>query len=99
LDNGVDGTKLFTDEMKKEFEKADFSGVKMEGLFKQFEELFKEEAEKGADIYKEHFISYVNGYINQNLYKQKVDSGEMKPNSKWDADLYNGKVNYGLNES
>ncbi|MDE5936279.1 MAG: hypothetical protein K2G83_02610, partial [Ruminococcus sp.] len=32
-------------------------------------------------------------------YKQTAYSGEMKPYTKWDADLYNGKVNYRLNES
>ena len=94
LDNGVDGTKLFTDEMKKEFEKADFSGVKMEGLFNHLDELIKTDAAEKAKVYGECFADYVNGYINQKLYKQKVESGEMKPNSEWDYKLLNDKVDW-----
>lgn len=90
FDNGVDGTKIFTDEMKKEFEKTDFSDVKLEGLFNHLDELIASNAAKEADVYGKNFTDYVNQY----LYQQGVKNGEYKPNSYWDYQLLNDKVKW-----
>ncbi len=86
LDNGVESGDLLIGSIQEAFEKADFSGVKMDGLFTWLDEL----AWQGADVYGSHFADYVNQF----LYKQKVDLGETKPNSAWDADIYKGKVDW-----
>ncbi|MDE7104942.1 MAG: hypothetical protein K2O36_03565, partial [Ruminococcus sp.] len=95
FNNKVDITKSFTDKMKKEFEKTDYSGIKLEGLFNHLDKLIQTKAAEEADVYGKYFTDYVNQY----LYKQKVDFGEIRPNSQWDADLYNGNVNYALHQS
>lgn len=86
MDNGVKFGDVMSSEVRIQFEEM------LSGRFdttKFFEWLSNLGAESG-DVWGKNFQDAVNQY----LYQQEVKAGETKPNSAWDAALYEGKVNW-----
>ncbi|MDE6789120.1 MAG: hypothetical protein K2J47_07345, partial [Ruminococcus sp.] len=89
----VDGFGLTVSDMFNIWDK-DFL-KKIQATFdKNFTESLSDWAEKSDIALAEIFGKNMQQYLNQYKYQQKVKSGETKPNSDWDAQLYNGGKGY-----